>query len=84
MRHHPDRPGGSEDSMKRVNAQWDVFKNSRDFEKLSMAFLDELAKIAGREGLVLSQLARREIMPPVTQAITRIEAEAKERWQHLG
>lgn len=49
MKNHPDR-GGSEDAMKKINADWDDFQKHH-FDKLSsiraQAFLDELAKIYG-------------------------------------
>lgn len=36
MKHHPDRPGGSVDTMKKVNTAWDDFKKHPDgFEKLA-------------------------------------------------
>jgi hypothetical protein len=37
MKHHPDRPGGSESKMKEVNNAWENIKNSKWFEKLSCA-----------------------------------------------
>lgn len=45
MKHHPDL-GGNEESMKQVNLEWDRFTKSPLYEKLAMAFFDELSKIA--------------------------------------
>ena len=45
--------------------------------------MDEMQKIADLAGLVLSQLARREITPPVLDAVARAEQQAKEKWQNL-
>lgn len=84
MKHHPDR-GGNEDIMKKVNAEWEAFTRSHAFNKLSMAaFVDELTKIADLAGLVLGQLARREVTPPVTQAISNLEDRMAERWRRFG
>lgn len=36
MKHHPDRPGGNVDTMKKVNTAWDEFKqHPNGFEKLA-------------------------------------------------
>lgn len=44
---------------------------------------DELQKIADFAGLVLSQLARRQVTPPVTDYVAQLEDRAKERWQQI-
>lgn len=86
MKRHPDK-GGSEEAMKLLNYEWDTFKNSPRFEKLaavtSTAFLDELEKIASLEGLVLSQLIRRKVGPPVMSAVEELEDRTRKRWQSL-
>lgn len=36
MKHHPDRPGGSDELMKKINTAWDEYKKHPDgFEKLA-------------------------------------------------
>ncbi len=36
MKHHPDRPGGSDEVMKKINAAWDDYKKHPDgFQKLA-------------------------------------------------
>lgn len=45
--------------------------------------IDEMQKLADFAGLVLSQLARREITPPVMDAVARAEARAKQKWDAL-
>lgn len=44
MKAHPDRGGTHEDFVK-LQKEWDDFQKSREFAKLAMPFLDELAKI---------------------------------------
>lgn len=50
---------------------------------LGEAFFDELEKIAGLAGLFFRQAARREVMPPVTQAVEDIEEDMAERWRRI-
>jgi hypothetical protein len=44
MKVHPDKGGKHEDFVK-LQKEWDDFQKSREFAKLAMPFLDELAKI---------------------------------------
>src|SRR3989304_10190981 len=47
------------------------------------AFADELTKISNFAGRVLGQLARREVAPPVTQAVGDLEEDINERWRRF-
>jgi len=47
------------------------------------AFTDEMMKIADLAGLVLSQLARREVAPPVTKAVGDLEESIAEKWKRF-
>lgn len=82
-RTHPDR-GGSDEAMKKLNDEWEKFQDSADFFKMSSAFLDELTKIAGLEGRVLSQVFRHHVQPPVSDAIRDLEDRARARWMEFN
>lgn len=84
IKNHPDK-GGSNEAMGAINSEWDNFKASPHFDKLAFAaFLDEMTKIADLAGLVLSQMARREVTPPVTQAIGDVEESIAEKWRRFS
>lgn len=86
MKHHPDR-GGSEEAMKNLNMEWDRFTQSPMYEKMATAFLDELTKIANLAnlgGLVASQLARSQVVPPVTEAVSNLEDDIARRWYEFN
>lgn len=51
---------------------------------LFSSFSDEMVKIADLAGLVLSQLARREVVPPVTKAIGDVEESIAEKWRRFS
>jgi hypothetical protein len=48
------------------------------------AFADELTKISNLAGRVLGQLARREVLPPVSQAVGDVEEDINERWRRFS
>jgi hypothetical protein len=47
-------------------------------------FMDELTKIADLASMVLSQLARREVIPPVTEAVSNMEGSIADKWRRFG
>jgi len=51
---------------------------------MKAAFLNELEKIASLEGLVLGQLLKQKVMPPVSSAVRDLEDQARARWDQLG
>jgi hypothetical protein len=44
MKHHPDRPGGNEEKMKKVNDAWDNYQKSDEFRKLARALFARLMR----------------------------------------
>ena len=48
------------------------------------AFADELLKIADVAGRVLGMLARREVIPPVSQAVANVEEDLNEKWKRFS
>jgi hypothetical protein len=85
MKVHPDVTGGDHTRMAEVNNQMDVLMNSELWDKLAFAaFADELTKMADLTGLVLSQLARSQVAPPVSKAIEDMEGSIAEKWRRFS
>jgi hypothetical protein len=78
------------EEMARVDARMDATRKAliRDLEPLMMkqadAFLDELTKIADLASIVLSQIARQRVAPPVTKGISDVEEAIAEKWRRFS